>query len=127
MKPNLVETAVHITVHEANHFQPARARVAYYGADGRIKRTDHPASQVDALIADIEATGVSVEQTQMWKRLEIAIDRPRPQRPVPVMTDADREWYEQQKRMAACAPRQARGARASAWNRVMMARGRGNR
>ena len=127
MIPNLVESAIHITVQEANKYRPARARVSYYAADGTIKRSDYPVSQVDALIADIEATGVSVEQTQMWKRLEIAIDRPRPQRPVPVMTDADREWYEQQKRMAACAPRKARGARASAWNRVTMARGRGNR
>ena len=126
MKPNLVETAVHITVHEANRRQPAWARVAYYDADGRIKRTDHPVSQVDALIADIEATGVAVEQTQMWKRLEVTINRPKPQRPAPVMTAADREWYEKQKRMASYAP-SGRGTRASFNNRLAIARGRGNR
>ncbi|MCB1714793.1 MAG: hypothetical protein KDK05_06630 [Candidatus Competibacteraceae bacterium] len=126
MKPNLVETAVHITVHEANHFQPARARVAYYGADGRIQRTDHPVSQVDALIADIEAAGVDVTQRPMWKRLEVTINRPKPQRPALVMTDADREWLAAQQRMASYAP-SGRGTRASFNNRLAIARGRGNR
>lgn len=127
MIPNLVETAVHITAHEANRFRPALARVSYYSEDGRILRTDYPVSEVDALIADIEATGVAVEQTQMWKRLEVAISRPKPKRPALVVTDADREWLAAQQRMASYAPRKARGARASAWNRVAMARGRGNR
>lgn len=126
MTPNLIDSAVHITVHEATRFQPARAHVAYYDDNGRVQRTSHPASQVDALIAEIEATGVAVEQTQMWRRFEVSIDRPKPQYVAPQMTDADRNWLAAQQRMASYAPGK-RGTRASFNNRLAIARGRGNR
>jgi hypothetical protein len=126
MTQNLIDSAISITVYEANRFRKATAYVAYRDADGRIQRTTHPVSQVDELVTAIRATGVAVEEEQMWKRIEVTIQRPRPEYVTPAMTAEDQQWLAAQQRMASYAP-SGRGTRASFANRLAISRGRGAR
>lgn len=126
MTQNLIESAIHITVHEANRFRKATAFVAYRDEDGRIQRTSYSPARVDELVAAIRATGVAVNECQMWRRIEVTVDRPQPEFVTPAMTAEDRQWLEAQQRMASYAP-SGRGTRASFANRLAISRGRGVR
>ena len=126
MTQKLIDSAISITVHEANRYRAATAHVAYRDSDGRIQRTSYSPAEVDKLIAAIRAKGVAVEQAQMWRRIEVTITRPRPEYVTPAMTADDQQWLAAQQRMASYAP-SGRGTRASFNNRLAISRGRGAR
>lgn len=128
MTQNLIDSAISITVHEANRFRKAAATVAYRDGDGRIQKTAVRVSQVDELISAIRATGVDVDERQMWRRIEVTIERPQPEHVTPAMTAEDQQWLDAQKRLASYAPLSTgRGTRGSFNNRLAISRGRGVR
>ena len=125
MFQELSQTAIFITVNEANPYRAATAYVATVDSNGRIRRTRFSVDRVDDLVASIEASGVAVERTDYFRRIEFSIKRPRPAYVAPAMTEADRNWLAQQERAAATVrSATGRGARASFSNRLALRRGR---